>query len=156
MAQRLPAIRLPAAASFAADVASRCLPAKASRNIPSSEADESFSEVVQVLDPRHPLYGRSLRVIRRSSHRGGNFPPSYEVEHRFGTSLLVPISATEPQKPNANRTKLSIEALGDLLSAVEGLECDERGSERPLGDTAAGSTAPDHRRRRRSFGGDVS
>jgi hypothetical protein len=97
-----------------------------------------------------------LRVIRRSSHRGGNFPPSYEVEHRFGTSLLVPISATEPQKPNANRTKLSIEALGDLLSAVEGLECDERGSERPLGDTAAGSTAPDHRRRRRSFGGDVS
>jgi len=141
-----------AAATYVADCASQLPRAKGFRNIPSSEPDESFAEVVQVLDPRHPLYGPSLRVIHRSSHRGGNFPPSYEVEHRFGTSLLVPISATEPQKPNANRTKLSIEALSDLLSAVECLECDERGSERSLGDTSTGSKAPDHRRRRRGFG----
>jgi hypothetical protein len=145
-----------AAATYVADYASQSPPTKVYRNIPSSEGDESFVEVVQVLDPRHPLFGRSFRVICRSSHRGGNFPPSYEVEHRGGTSLLVPISATEPHMPNANRTKLSIEALSDLLSAAECLECDERGSERSLGDSATGSKAPDHRRRRRGSGGDVS
>jgi len=130
--------------------------AKAYRNIPSGEPDESLVEVIQVLDPRHPLYGRAFRVICRSSHRGGNFPPSYEVEHRGGTSLLVPISATEPFGLNANRTKLSIEALCELISAAECLKCDEHRSERSLGDTVAGSTAPDRQRHRRGSGGDVS
>jgi hypothetical protein len=115
-----------------------------------------LAEVVQVLDPRHPLFGRSFRVIRRSSHKGGNFPPSYEVEHRGGTSLLVPISATEPNEANANRTKLSIEALCELISAVECLESDERGSERSLGGAAVGSAATDCRRCRRGSGGDFS
>src|SRR6201997_408282 len=105
-------------------------PPKVYRNIPSGEPDESLVEVVQVLDPRHPLYGRSFRVICRSSHRGGNFPPSYEVEHRGGTSLLVPISVTEPHQPNSNRTKLCIDALCELISAVECLGCDEHRSER--------------------------
>jgi hypothetical protein len=138
------------------DFASQFHQAKAFRNIPPGEADESLAEAIQVLDPRHPLYGRSFRVIRRSSHKGGNFPPSYEVEHRGGTSLLVPISSTEPQEMGANRTKLSIEALCDLISAVECLECDERGSERSLGGAAAGSAPADRRRHRRGSGGDFS
>jgi hypothetical protein len=141
---------------FVADAASRSLPTKAYRNIPSGEPDESLVEVIQVLDPRHPLYGRAFRVICRSSHRGGNFPPSYEVEHRGGTSLLVPISVTEPYEASANRTKLSIEALCDLISAVECLKCDEHKSKRSLDDTAAGSTATDRRGHRRSSGGDLS
>jgi len=61
--------------------ASLSLRTKAFRNVPSGESDESLLEVVQVQDPRHPLYGRSFRVIRRVAHRGGNFPPSYEVEY---------------------------------------------------------------------------
>ena len=143
-------------ASPAAACASQCLPARAYRNIPSGESDESLAEVVQVLDPRHPLYGRSFRVIRRSTHRGGNFPPSYEVEHQGGTSLLVPISVTEPYEANANQTKLCIDALHDLISAVECLECHERRSERSLGGAAAGSAAQDRRRRRRGPGGGLS
>src|ERR1700676_5742381 len=99
--------------------ASRCLPAKAFRNIPSEEADESSAEMIEVLDPRHPLYGRSFRVIRRSTHRGGNFPPSYEVEYRHGSSLLIPVSATEKCTIETNQTKLSIEALRDIISVVE-------------------------------------
>ena len=138
------------------DFSSLSPPARAFRNIPSGEADESFAEVIEVLDPRHPLYGRSFRVICRSSHKGGNFPPSFEVEHRGGTSLLVPISATESDGLCANRPKLSIEALCELISAVECLESDEHGSERSLGSAAAGSTATDRRGHRRGSGGDVS
>ena len=44
-----------------------------------------------VRDPRHPPYGRSLRVVRRTSHRGGNFLPSYDVEFRDGVTLFVPV-----------------------------------------------------------------
>ena len=136
--------------------ATHSLPAKAYRNIPPGKPDESLAEVVEVLDPRHPLYGRSFRVICRSSHRCGNFAPSYEVEHRGGTSLLVPISVTEPHQPSTNRTKLCIEALCDLISAVECLQCDEHRSERSLGGVAAGSAATDRRRHRGGSGGDVS
>jgi hypothetical protein len=70
------------AATSAADSASRSLPAKAFRNIPSGESDESSVDVIEVQDQRHPLYGRSFRVIRLVAHRGGDFPPSYEVEYR--------------------------------------------------------------------------
>src|SRR5271166_5161244 len=129
---------------------------KALRNIPSAKADESLLEVIQVLDPRHPLYGRSFRVICRSPHKGGNFPPSYEVEHRGGTSLLVPIAATEPFDLDATRPKLSIESLYELISAVECLESDEHRSKRSMGSAARGSTPTDRRRHCRGFGGDVS
>jgi hypothetical protein len=136
--------------------ANRSPRAKAFRNIPSGESDESLAEVIQVLDPRHPLYGRSFRVIRRSAHRGGNFPASYEVEYRNGISLLVPISVTELYVIGPNQTKLSIESLRELTVAAECLECDERRSKGSLGGAAASSSAPDRRRRRRSLGGDLS
>src|SRR5271165_1007241 len=135
--------------------ASRSLPAKAFRNVPSGESEESSLELVQVQDPRHPLYGRSFRVIRRVAQRGGNFPPSYEVEYLNGRSLLIPVTATELCHHGTNQTKLSIEALRELVHAVEGLECHEHGSERSVGDIAACSTASDRRRHRRSSGGDL-
>ena len=37
-----------------------------------------------VRDPGHPLYGRSFRVNRRTSGRGGNILPSCEVAYRDG------------------------------------------------------------------------
>ena len=83
-----------------------------------------------VQDPLHPLFGRTFHVIRQSVHRGGGFPVSYEVEYRNGASLLVPIASTEPQPPNENRTKLSVEALRDLTSLVEQHEHDADRAER--------------------------
>jgi hypothetical protein len=105
---------------------------------------------VTVLDPTHPLFGRMFRVVR-SVHCGGNHPVSYEVEHRDGASLLISVAATEPQMAMENRTKLSVEALHDLISLVEQLDDDR--SERPVGHSADGVAAPDRRRGRRGPGG---
>jgi hypothetical protein len=134
-------------------LSNRSLQAKSSRNIPSRESDESsLIEVVTIRDPRHPLFGRTFYVIR-SVQRGGNFPISYEVQYRDGTSLLVPVAVTEPQDGVENRTKLSVEALHDLTSLVEQLEPDADRSEGPLGHVASGTAAPNHRGGRRSAGG---
>lgn len=135
---------------------SRCPRAKAFRNIPSGESDESLAEVIRVLDPHHPLYGRTFRVIRRVAHRGGNFSPAYEVEFRNGGSLLVPRSATDSDVIRPNQIKLSIEALRDLVVAAECLEHDEHRSKRALGGSAASSSPSDHRRRCRNSCGDLS
>jgi len=105
---------------------------------------------VTVLDPTHPLYGRTFRVVR-SVHRGGDHPVSYEVEHRDGASLLIPVASTEPQMGQENRTKLSVEALHDLISLAEQLDADR--SERRVGHAANGAAAPDRRRGRRGPGG---
>jgi hypothetical protein len=131
-------------------------PTKAFRNIPSGEADESSAEMIEVLDPRHPLYGRCFRVIRRSAHRGGNFPPSYEVEHRHGSSLLIPVAVTEKRGLDANQTKLSIEALRDLVAVAECLDSHEYRPRRSLGDAVASPAASDRRRDGRDFGGGLS
>jgi len=139
-----------------ADSASRSLPARAFRNVPSGESDESSVEVIEVLDPCHPLYGRTFRVIRRVDRGSGNFSPSYEVEYLQNHSLLVPISVTEAYNKNANQTKLSIEALRDLVLTVECLESHEHGSEGSVGSAAASSAASDCRGCRRGSGGGLS
>src|SRR6202043_3898913 len=107
------------------------------------ESHQSSTDVICVLDPRHPLYGRSFRVIRRSTHRGGNFPPSYEVEYRNGSSLLIPIAATEATVSANDQIKLSIGALQDLISVVDCLDNYEYEPKRSLDDTVASSTASD-------------
>jgi hypothetical protein len=130
--------------------------ARVHRNIPSGESDESPAIEVTVCEPAHPLFGRTFRVIRRSVHRGGGFPLSYEVEYRDGASLLIPVAATEPRTSMENRTKLSVEALHDLTSLVEQLEHDANRSERALGHAAKGNAAPNPQRGRRSAGGGKS
>jgi hypothetical protein len=109
-----------------------------------------------VRDPTHPLFGRTFRVIRRSVHRGGGFPISYEVEHGDAASLLIPVAVIEPQNWPENRTKLSVEALHDFISIAEQLENHADKAGRPLGDAAAEPAAPDCRRSRRSSDGGVS
>jgi hypothetical protein len=138
---------------YAAGSASRSRRARAYRNIPSGEADESSIEEIRVVDPRHPLYGRSFRVLRRSNHGRGGFAPFYEVEYRSGTSLLIPVSAIDYDKSGNNETKLSIAALHDLLSMIDCFDSHEYSSRSSLGDAVADSTASDRRRRRRSLGG---
>jgi len=129
---------------------------KAYRNIPTGESDESSIEVIWVQDPRHPLCGRSFRVLRRSTHHGGNFPLSYEVEHRSGSTLLIPVAATEKYVQDANQTKLSIEAVRDLITVAECLESHEYRPKQAVGDAVASFAASNHRRRRRGSGGGVS
>ena len=85
-------------------------------------SDESSAVEVTVRDPVHPLYGRTFRVIRRSVHRGGGFPISYEVEYKNGASLLIPVVATEEHNQTDCRTKLSVEALYDLIAVAEQVE----------------------------------
>jgi hypothetical protein len=111
---------------------------------------------VTVRDPEHPLYGRTFRVIRRSVHRGGGFPISFEVEYKNGASLLIPVVTTEEHNQDMKRTKLSVEALFDLIAVAEQVEDHADKAGRPLGDTAAGIAAPNRRRGRRRAGGDLS
>ena len=107
-------------------------------------------------DPVHPLYGRTFHVIRRSVHRSGSFPISYEVEYKNGASLLIPVVATGKYDQNEYRTKLSVEALYDLIAVAEQVEDYADKAGRPLGDTAAGTAAPNRRRGRRGTGGGLS
>ena len=145
--------RLLVDARFVVASASRCLRAKAYRNIPSGESDESSIEVIGVRDLRHPLYGRSFRVIRRVMDRGGNVPACYEVEYRNGSSLIIPVQATEECELNSNQTKLSIEALLDIVSVAESIGDDEYRSKIPLVSAVADAAASNRRRRRCRPGG---
>jgi hypothetical protein len=109
-----------------------------------------------VLDPSHPLFGRSFSVIREVGRRGGNFAPSYEVEHRGGSTLLIPVSATRGYVEATNQIKLSVEAVRDLIAVAETLEGHDDRTEEPVGDFITRVAASDSRRRRRSSGGGVS
>jgi hypothetical protein len=144
------------AATSVVDCANRSLRARGLRNVPDSESDESFTEVVEVRDPHHPLWGRSYRVIRKIGQRGRGTPPSYEVEFRAGSSLLIQATAIEYFEHEANQIKLSMEALLELLSTADCPDAHEHGSSRSLVDADARAPTPDRRRRRRDFGGDPS
>ncbi len=130
-------IRRAPAEMYGGGSASPVLRPKARRNIPSGESDESLIDEIRVLDPRHPLYGRSFRVIRRSTHRGGNFPPSYEVEYCSGSSLLIPIAVTEWLGSTNDQLKLSIDGLLDLISVIDCLDSHEYEPKRSLDYSAA-------------------
>lgn len=137
---------LPAAAAWRFPVPNWLICSKAFRNIPSAESDESSFEEVQVLDPRHPLYGKSFRVVRRLPRRGGNFQPSYEVEYYKGTTLIIPIAATECLRDKSDRTKLSIEALLDIINVSDCIHDSKYESEGPLETTTVVPPTADCRR----------
>ena len=123
-------------------------------NAPSAEGDGSFPDMIRVLDRRHPFYGRSLRVLGLYVRRSGNLPPSYVVEGHDGTKLHVPILAAQPATAMENPSKLSVEALLDLISLAEQLEDDGDCAPGPLADAACCPAATDRGERRgRSDGG---
>lgn len=134
-------------------VANPYLPTKGLRNILLNKADESFPEEVKVVDRRHPLYGQAFRVMRRLPFHCGNSRPSYEVEYRHGVTLLVPVAATEHPTDPDGLTKLSINALYDLLNVVECRYHDEHRTQSSLVDTAAEVETTGRRRSRRSSRG---
>jgi hypothetical protein len=69
-------------------------------------------------------------------------------------TLNVPVAVTEPCALLTSPTKLSIEALLDLLNVVA-LD-HEHGTPRSLDDAAGNAEAPDRRRHRRGSGGGLS
>src|SRR5438552_6213326 len=117
----------PAATSVAAS-ASRSLRATTHRDAPGVDADLAGREEVEVMDPRHPLYRRRFRLL--SVVRGRRSPGFVYVEYRLDVSLILPISATSLQATVAHivPTKLSLEALGDLVTVAEGREGECRSS----------------------------
>jgi hypothetical protein len=112
-----------AAARCAAADASRCLPTKGFKNTPRAEADVPVPADIEVSDPAHPLYGRRFRVV---SVTGGTCSDSrVRVKWRFGLTLLLPLEVTNLVPRNEQRTtptKLSIEAMEELVAVAEGSE----------------------------------
>ena len=121
---------------------------------PFGDADESFPEEVQVLDPRHPLFGRRFQVLGRSLFRKGSSLPFYEVAYCDGVTLNVPVAVTEPFASPTPPTKLSVESLLELLNVVN-LD-HEHGTRRSLDDAADDAEAPDRQRHSRGSGGGLS
>jgi hypothetical protein len=107
-----------------------------------------------VADRRHPLFGRKFKVIRRVFTKG-NSSSSYEVEYLGTYRLLVPTSATEPSAVLENHTKLSLEALSDLILTAELIENDDDQSGRALGAAASEPATSDCGRACSDTGGDT-
>jgi hypothetical protein len=139
-------------ARFSGACASQCPPARTYRNIPTCEADVSCPAEVAVVDPRHPLYGGHFRVVRLLPGRGG-VGPSYEVEHRSGCTLLVPVAATECREVVENRTKLSVDGLRELISLTEQRDEHADRPRRSMGRASGGNEAAGRRRGCRGAGG---
>jgi hypothetical protein len=80
---------------------------------------------VEVVDPRHPLYGRRYRLIsigKETTTRGACKEFFARVHYRFGLTLLVPLGVTNLERnglPRAASTKLSLDALQDLIALAE-------------------------------------
>ena len=105
-----------------------------------------------VVEPRHPLFGRKFKIIRCLGHVG-NCLPSYEVEYLNNYRLLVPITATVSSAAMENHTKLSFDALSDLILTVELVENGKDQSGRALDDAVSELAPSDCRRVGSDIGG---
>ena len=90
-----------------------------------SDDDVANSEEVEVVDPRHPLYGRRYRLIsigKETTTRGACKELFARVHYRFGLTLLLPLGVTNLERNGllcAAPTKLSLDALQDLIALAE-------------------------------------
>jgi hypothetical protein len=80
---------------------------------------EELTEI-EVTDPTHPLFGRHFSALSISSPPQGEGNVLVVYKHM---ALRVPVSATNlaPARPGP-RTKLTLEAVAELVSLVE--ECE--------------------------------
>jgi hypothetical protein len=78
---------------------------------------------IRVIDPTHPLYDRRFQLV--SIIRGTCSDSRVRVKWRFGLTLLLPLEVTNLVARNEQRTtptKLSIEAMEELVAVAEGSE----------------------------------
>jgi hypothetical protein len=112
-------------ANSPADGASRSPTTRASGDAHKSYDDVAASAEVEVVDPCHPLYGRRYRLIsigKESTTRGACKESFARVHYRFGLTLLLPLGVTNLERkglPRAAPTKLSLDALQDLIALAE-------------------------------------
>src|SRR5262249_25520303 len=108
------------AATSPVGVSSRCRTTTGFKNALSADADLPSLDV-EVIDPAHPLCGKRFRLI---SIERTTCPDTWaRVEWRFGLTLLLPLHVTNlgPRRERpAAQTKLSIEALEELVAVAEG------------------------------------
>ena len=93
------------------------------KSTPTADADVPMPADVEVIDPTHPLYGRRFRLV--SITRGTCSDSCARVEWRFGLTLLLSLEVTNlvPRKEQRTmRTRLSIEAMEELVAVAEGSE----------------------------------
>ncbi len=105
--------------------ANRCPRSRASGDIHKSHDDVADCAEIEVVDPRHPLYGRRYRLIsigKETTTRGACKESFARVHYRFGLTLLLPLGVTNLGRnglPRAAPTKLSLDALQDLIALAE-------------------------------------
>jgi hypothetical protein len=104
------------------DCANRFRPARGFKDTPRTNADVASADVV-VIDVAHPLSGKRFRLI---SIERSSCPESFaRVEWRFGLTLLLPLHVTNlgPRRERPMmQTRLSVEALEELVATAEGSE----------------------------------
>ena len=111
------------AAMSAAGFASLSLRAKGFNGAPNPHGDVALSEEVEVIDPTHPLYGRRFNLISVDTVSCGE--SRVRVKYRFGLTLLLPVGVTDLEPARVSRTartKLSVDAVKDLIAVAEGSE----------------------------------
>jgi len=92
------------------------------RDAPGAD-DDVVSAEVEVVDAAHPLSGKRFRLI--SIERSACSESLARVVWRFGLTLLLPLHVTNlgPRRERpTTQTRLSIEALEELVATAEGSE----------------------------------
>jgi hypothetical protein len=109
-------------ATSVVDSASRSLPAWGLKDTPKANDDVASAEV-EVVDAAHPLSGKRFRLV--SIERSTCPESCARVEWRFGLTLLLPLHVTNlgPRRERpTTQTRLSVEALEELVATAEGSE----------------------------------
>src|SRR4051794_13759185 len=114
-------------------------------------AERGLTEV-EVTDPGHPLFGRRFAVVSVSGPRPpGRAGGHILVAHSSRVLLKLPLAATSlvPRPPDAGLSKLSAEAVAELIALAEdseGVTCSSARTR--LAPHPRGAAARDRRRRR--------
>jgi hypothetical protein len=90
------------------------------QNAPSNNPIHPDPDEIEVTDPSHPLFGRRFPV--RHISRQPNSSGYVYVSYRDFMTLRIPLPATQlaaPYPTPPTRTKLTVEAIQDLLSFLE-------------------------------------
>src|ERR1700682_5811580 len=114
--------RQPRAAKFVAASANQCLRSRGFKDTPRATGDVASADVL-VVDATHPLSGKRFRLI--SIERSTCPESCARVEWRFGLTLLLPLHVTNlgPRRERpTTQTRLSVEALEELVATAEGSE----------------------------------
>jgi hypothetical protein len=103
-------------------------------------AERGLTEV-EVTDPGHPLFGRRFAVVSVSGPRApGRAGGHILVAHSSRVLLKLPLAATSlvPRPPDVGLSKLSVEAVAELIALAE----DSEGVTCSSGPNASGTAPP--------------